>query len=377
MSVRLLLSLTLLFCLTSPTLSTATDPDPTPAVKRELNAAETEHALQLLAEELTKNLDAIHTWQGTCLFQNQVRLTDPRITKDSKWQTTEGQYTFWLDEIHDRLRVNYHKTKKPDEFNLLTPQTPIKVVHPTNTQWIVQGLDVWELGEERFGSVKGFPEGILIPGSKGRVLFRKLRYESEHNGLFFDPRELVGNGSHTFARTCRMYADALSGKPGTEENSKVTKRIMITELTPDSNHRQYLVKIDYNSPEIEAAPIRSETTYDSRFGFNAIKYEQFRGSRLIHKRTFLYNRVGDIFLPHEVDIVRFSSRLADQTEIDLRQNFKLVESKLNQPLDPNQFEIKSLELKPGERIVDQIRGKAFVQYEGRLVPASQFPLLIK
>ena len=99
MSVRLLLSLTLLFSLTFSTLGTAADTTP----KRELNAAETEHALQLLAEELTKNLDAIHTWQGTCLFQNQVRLTDPRITKDSKWQTTEGQYTFWLDRLvpHD------------------------------------------------------------------------------------------------------------------------------------------------------------------------------------------------------------------------------------------------------------------------------------
>lgn len=378
MSVRLILSLTLLFCLTSPTLSTATDPDPTPVAKRELNPAETEHALQLLAEELTKNLDAIHTWQGAYQFRDESNFENPRSTTGGRtWRTIQGQYTFWLDEIQDRLRVNFNKTEKPNEFNQFGTPEPVKIDSPTNNQRIVIGTDLYELSEERFASVKGFPNHLLKQTRAGRVLFRKFRFESEDNSHFFDPRDLFGGEAYTSVRNPQIYLSVLRGEHGEELQQKYDRQLSITELQGEDGQKQYQFKLKYTPSNPDGIPRYKMTTYDSQAGWNVTRYEDLLGSRVIHKRTILYKNVDGIYLPQEVDIAHFKQDRGRRADPYHRQNFKLVESKLNQPLDTNQFEIKSLQLKPGERIVDQIRGKAFVQYEGRLVPASQFPLLIK
>ncbi|QDV21540.1 hypothetical protein Pan153_62300 [Gimesia panareensis] len=376
MSARLILILAFLITLTSQAKIYATDPAPQP--KRELNAEETEQVLEFLSQELTKKFDAIHTWQGTYQFTDETNSENPRSTTGGRyWKTTQGQYTFWLDEIQDRLRVNYDKTEKPNEFNQFGTLEPVKTDSPTNTQWIVTGLDCYELSEERFGSVKGFPEGILLKGSTGRVLFRKPRFEEFLGNRFFDPRDLFGGKSYPSVRNPQIYLAALRGEHGDELQQKYARQLSITELQGESGQKQYQLKLESTSKNREGLSSYTRTTYDSHAGWNVTHYEDHLGSKVIHKRTILYKNVDGIYLPQEVDIAHFKQDRTRRADPYHRQNYRLVESKLNQPLDRSLFEIKSLQLKPGERMVDQIRSKAFVQYENRLVPASQYPLLIK
>lgn len=371
MSVRLIVFLVLLIPLTSPTHVTATDP--TPAKKRELNPQEIEQALALLSQALTKNFDAIHTWQGTCQFRYESNHENSRGTPGSRiWQTTQGRYTFWLDEISDQLRVNYEKTAKPDIFNQLGAPEPVVVDSPTNNQRIVIGSDLYELSEEHFASVKGFPEQLLKQTGAGRVLFRRFRFESEDNHDFFDPRNLFSANSYPSVKSPQIYLAILRGEHGDDLQQQYEHRLSIAELPGPSGQKQYQIKLKSASDKPDGIPRFDLKTYDSSSGWNLISQESHVGSRITQTYSFLYKQIDGIYLPREVIISSYDRRNRHADPVS-RQTYQLVDSKLNQPLNRSLFEIKSLQLRPGERMVDQLRSKAFVQTEAGLVPASEFP----
>lgn len=365
------LSLTLMsltFLLNSPAIMRAAPP--TDDNERKLNPDETQEVLTFLAKQLSANLDAIQTWQGTYHFFAKVHFEIPTRNKGTGyWETTQGQLPFWLDQKQDNLRVNYELSEKSDVLQLV-PQEHVKANSWLNSQWIVRGEESFALTESRIGRRKGFPKNI-----SGRILYRLLKYDLHSNGRFFDPRGLFGSGSDfsdSFANNCDMYATALSGEKGEKQKQKALNLVSIIEKINTSGDKYFIVTKKFKPMRPKATPNIYKVTYDSRYGFNATKYEQYSGLKLRHKRIFRYKKVDGIYLPEKVSIEHFQNKDDQEEKLIKSRTFTLIKSKLNLPIDPNLFEIKSLDLQYGERMWDSIKNQAFIQDRQGLVPAKDF-----
>ncbi|WP_417388411.1 hypothetical protein [Gimesia sp.] len=365
-SVTILL---LLLCLCSPSQVPAEEP--ADEQQRELNPEESQQTLAFLAKQLTANFDAIHTWQGTYLYSRESLFHRSRF-EPPVWKTTYCLFPFWLDQRQDQLRVNYTQTEKPDELDQLQP--PIKVGSPLNAQWImVKGEECLELSEKRFGSVYGFPDEIQKQIGGGRILYRKWKSELERDGRFFDPRKKVlGTAAGSFARTPEMYAKVLSGAEGREKQEKFSKRVTIKERKLKDGNKQLIVKIEYNPAKPNGTPRFRQVTYDSRFSFNPVKYESLYGTDPDRIQTFSYKNVDGISLPEKVVLEDFKPMPSGKSELTSRLTYTLIDSKLNQPIDQDQFKIKSFNLHYGERMLDRTKNSAFIQGTEGLVPAEEF-----
>ncbi|HAH47047.1 hypothetical protein [Gimesia sp.] len=371
MACRLSLTiLLLLLCLHSPSVIPAEEPGA--EQQRQLNPEETQQTLVFLSKQLTTNLDAIHTWQGTYLYRSESLYHRSRLEPPS-WKTTYRLHPFWLDQRQDKLHVSNYVIEKPDELNQLQP-IPAKIESSLNAQWIVvKGEESLELSEKRFGSLYGFPETVQRQVGWGRVLFRKWNFEIERDGRFFDPRKKVlGTASGSFARTPEMYAKVLSGAEGKEKQETFSRRVTITEKKLKDGQKQLIVKIEYNRAKPNGLPEFRQMTYDSRFGYSPVKYESLHGTVPDRIQTFSYKNVNGIYLPQKVIFEDFQFRLVGKRELTSRRTYTLLDSKLNQPINPDQFQIKSFNLQYGERMLDRTKNKAFIQDQDGLVPAEEF-----
>ncbi|QEG19813.1 hypothetical protein [Gimesia maris] len=365
-----ILLLLLSLCLRSPVPAA----EPVDDQRRQLNPEEIQQTLVFLAKQLTSNLDAIHTWQGTYTYVRDMQIKRNTIGQVGvRWESTYRLLPFWLDQRQDKLRVNYYLTEKPDELDQLQP-VPAKIESTLNAQWIVvKGEECLELSEERFGSVFGFPDGVQKQIGGGRILYRKWKFELERDGRFFDPRtEVLGNSSGSFARTLELYANVLSGAEGKEKQEKFSPRVTIAERKLEHGQKQLIVTIEYNPWKPNGVPRFSQVTYDSRFRFNPVRSEHLRGTVADQIQTFSYKNVDGISLPEKVVTEYFQFRPAGKRELTSRRTYTLLDSKLNQPINPDQFQIKSFNLQYGERMLDRTKNKAFIQDHDGLVPAEEF-----
>ncbi|QDU06890.1 hypothetical protein [Gimesia aquarii] len=365
------LSLTLMsltFLLNSPAIMRAAPP--TDDNERKLNPKEIQKAFAFLAKQLSSNLDSIQTWQGTYRFFDKVHFKIPKRNEGSGyWEITQGQLPFWLDQKQDKLRVNYELSVKPDNLQLI-PQEHVKANSWLNSQWIVRREESFALSENHFGRRKEFHQNI-----SGRILYRLLKYDLHSNGRFFDPRGLFGSGSDfsdSFANNCDMYATALSGKKGDEQKQKALMMVSIIEKTNTSGDKFFIVTKKFKPMSPKATPNIYKVTYDSRYGFNTTKYEQYSGLKLRHKRIFRYKKVDGIYLPEKVSIEHFQNKEGQEEELIRSRTVTLIESKLNLPIELNLFEVKSLDLQYGERMWDSIKNQAFIQDRQGLVPVKDF-----
>lgn len=366
LSVTILL---LLFCLCSPSQIPAEEP--ADEQQRELNPEESQQALAFLAKQLAANFDAIHTWQGTYTLSRESLFHRSRFDPPI-WKTTYCLLPFWLDQRQDQLRVNYTLTEKPDELNQLQP--PIKARSPLNAQWIVvKGEESLELSDKRIADVYGFPDEIQKQVGWGRVLFRKWNFEVERDGRFFDPRKKVlGNSSGSYAHSLELYANVLSGAEGKELQEKFSERVAITEFKLKDGQKQFIVKIEYNPAKPNGTPRFRQVTYDSRFGYNPVRHEHLRGTFPDRIQVNSYQKAGGIFIPEKVLIEYFRLKPGDERELRSRHTYTLIDSNLNQSIDPDQFKIKSFNLQYGERMLDRTKNSAFIQGTDGLVPAEEF-----
>ncbi|WP_417379572.1 hypothetical protein [Gimesia sp.] len=362
------LLLLLSLCLRSPVPAA----EPVDDQQRQLNPEETQQMLVFLAKQITANNDAIHTWQGTYAFVRESLFHRSKFELPG-WKTTYRLLPFWLDQRQDKLRVNYNLTEKPDELDQLQP-VPAKIQNSMNVQWIVvKGEESLELSEERFGPVFGFPDEVQKQIGGGRILYRKWDFEVERDGRFFDPRKKVlGTASGSFARTPELYAKVLSGAEGKEKQETFSRRVTIAERILKHQQKQLIVKIKYKPAKPNSLPRFSQVTYDSRFGYNPVKYEGLHGTVPDRIYTFSYKNVDGIYLPEKVIFEDFQIRPAGERELTLRRTYTLLDSKLNQPINPDQFQIKSFNLQYGERMLDRTKNKAFIQDHDGLVPAEEF-----
>lgn len=361
-----LLSLTLV--LNSPAITSAVPPSEDN--ERKLDPKETQKVFAFLAKQLSNNLDSIQTWQGTYRFFDKVHFEIPtRNEGTGYWEITQGQLPFWLDQKQDKLRVNYELSVKLDDLQLI-PQEHVKANSWLNSQWIVRGEESFALTENRFGRRKEFPKNI-----SGRILYRLLKYDLHSNGRFFDPRSLFGSGSDfsdSFAKSCDLYATALSGEKGEEQKQKALNLVSIIEKTNASGDKYFIVTKKFKPMRPDATPNIYKVTYDSRYGFNATKYEHYSGPKLKYKRIFRYKKVNGIYLPEKVSIEFFQNKEGQEEELTRSRTVTLIESKLNLPIELNLFEVKSLKLQYGERMWDSIKNQAFIQDRQGLVPAKEF-----
>ncbi|HAW29374.1 MAG TPA: hypothetical protein DCY03_14835 [Planctomycetaceae bacterium] len=366
LSVTILL---LLLCLCSPSQVPAKEP--ADEQQRQLNPEETQQTLVFLAKQLTANLDAIHTWQGTYLYSRESLFHRSRF-EPPIWKTTYCLLPFWLDQRQDQLRVNYTLTEKPNELDQLQP--PIKIGSPLNVQWImVKGEECLELSEKCFGSVYGFPDEIQKQIGDGRILYRKWKSELERDGRFFDPRKKVlGNSSGSYAHTLELYANILSGAEGKEQQEKFSERVAITEFKLKDGQKQFILKTEYNPRKPNGVPRIRQMTYDSRFSFNPVRYESLHGTDPDRIQIFSYKNVDGISLPEKVVLEDFKPMPSGKSELTSRLTYTLIDSKLNQPIDQDQFKIKSFNLHYGERMLDRTKNSAFIQGTEGLVPAEEF-----
>ena len=109
-----------------------------------------------------------------------------------------------------------------------------------------------------------------------------------------------------------------------------------------------------------------------RSSFNPVRYEHLHGTVADRIQTYSYQKVDGISLPEKVVTEYFRPKVSGKRELTSRLTYTLIDSKLNQPIDQNQFKIKSFNLQYGERMLDRTKNSAFIQGTDGLVPAEEF-----
>ena len=183
---------------------------------------------------------------------------------------------------------------------------------------------------------------------------------------------MLGNSSGSYAHTLELYANILSGAEGKEQQEKFSERVAITEFKLKDGQKQFILKTEYNPRKPNGVPRIRQMTYDSRFSFNPVRYESLHGTDPDRIQIFSYKNVDGISLPEKVVLEDFKPMPSGKSELTSRLTYTLIDSKLNQPIDQDQFKIKSFNLHYGERMLDRTKNSAFIQGTEGLVPAEEF-----
>lgn len=278
--------------------------------------------------------------------------------------------------------MNYEPTIKPDLTNPSIPQSSTKQNKFFHSQWIVREKDFYILTDERIGSIKEFPQNVSLQAEPGRVLFCRWDFFLECDNHFFDPRYLLGSGTDLFGRNrdlfaevCNYYVEMINGKWGEESKQHAFNKMYIKEKIDKAGHKVYFMKYIYTSvrsPNRFGPPDVVNITFDPTVGFNPTLVRRYYNRKLWHERTFAYKKIDGIFIPDKVNIKNFGKGDNGSQELYNHRELILVESKRNLPIDPGLFEVKSLNLKYGERMLDTVKKKAFVQEREGLIPAKDF-----
>lgn len=345
-------------------------------------------ALELLSKKIRSNYEQLRTWSGKYQIQDKQRVTAPEIYKDiflteptyPLLRRDYGELTFDIDLPANKVAVDLKL--KPPEFNetasgndvpvriLNAPDGgPTSMANPQTGSGTGHGLDGNGFFQQSIVSANEFLsfephlqygdfEGSKAMKIVGRAAFRNPveKAKGQEWGVIPDPRGFFGDGSRYFEeidRLIKAWTFPESKDYTAKQRQEMRDTIQVFRSKGDAPHYYKVVF----APPVTAGKKTLEIgrTYSERDGFNpTLAWQGESGTNGIPglQTTLGYRVESGVHIP--VSVVRLST--ADKESIKFHRVLKLLETRVNQPIEAAKFTIDRFGLKEGERLVDRIDG---------------------
>ncbi len=349
----------------APPLSSGAAPK---AAGREIPTDEIAKTLDMLGQRIEANYKAIKSWSGTFDVTEIYRHT--RGTPYE--QTSHSEVQFFAEPGQDRIRINNRAVE------------PVRIVGDANitparelpeSRWVITPKESFRFFvDERRHRVKGFPHLASPNAGKGfRVLYREPPKAAEQYSLrgCINPLSFFGNGRPSW-KNCYLTAEIFRGEHGSD-NMEYVKKNAVLRVRPKGADTEYIFTQRFK-------PVGSghifEWVFSSQAGFNVVSREVRQKGQLVDTQHNKFRKEKGVFIPYEVEINRYDNRSSKDSKRLPTQHYvyTLKQTQVNEPIDPAVFEISSLGLQDGDRMIDLIENQTHV-FDGKkfqLVPAENF-----
>jgi hypothetical protein len=338
---------------------------------RQIPTGEIAKTLDMLGQRIEANYKAIDSWSGTFDVKERNR-------EGGHVVITHAAVDFFAEPGRGRLRINYRAVEPVKMIGLAANCQP--ACQWPESRW-VRTPEQWL----RFPVSGGFPDSAIerFPRADGprtgqapRVLFREPpKAVNEHRYQdCIDPLIFFGECDRPYWQFCSTTAAALRGQRGARLEEEHKKRLTLRE-------RRRGAVTEYILSTQVGGGSAWEKVFSSSAGFNIVSdnilLEQGQ-PRQTWRYTFRTEK--GVFIPSEVEynmyqddpITKDSSRVPTQHRV-----FTLKTTRVNEAIDPGVFEVQSLGLRRGDRMIDEIENR-FLVFDGKTfvpVPRRKLPLV--
>ncbi len=348
-----------------PPLSSGTAPN---EAGREIPIDEIAKTLDMLGQRIEANYKAIKSWSGTYDVIEQYR-----YTRDTPYeQISHSEVQFFAEPGKDRIRIN-NRAVEPTKIISDANMTPGREL--PESLWVITPKESFRFFvDERQHRIKGFPRLASPKAGKGfRVLYReppKAAEQYSHRG-YINPLSFFGS-RRTYWELCTMLAKMLRGELY-PDNMEYMKKNIAMQVRSKGAGTEYTLTQRFK-------PVGSglifEWVFSSEAAFNVVSREVREKGKLIDSQQYKFRKENGVFIPYEVEINRYDDRSSKDSKSLPTQHrvYTLMQTQVNEPIDPAVFEIHSLGLQDGDRMVDLIENQMHV-FDGKkfqLVPADKF-----
>jgi len=361
-----------------------------------LSEDESLQALELISKHIRQNFEQLRTWSGKYQIQDKQRVIAPEIYKDifltqptyPLLRRDYGELTFDIDIPGNKVAVDLKL--KPPEFNETVSgnDVPVRILNapddgtapaatPPSGDNPGHGLDANGFFQRSIVSANDFLsfephlqygdfEGSKAMKIVGRAAFRYPveKAKGQEWGVIPDPRAFFGDGSRYFEEIDRLIK-AWTFPESKDYTAKQRQEMRDTiQVFRSHSGAPYYYKIVFAPPPAPGKKtMEIGRIYSEQDGFNpTLAWQGESGTSGIPglQTTLGYRLESGVQIP--VSVVRLST--ADKESIKFHRVLKLLETRVNQPIDSSRFTVDRFDLKDGERLVDRIDG-AIRQKQGR------------
>ena len=219
-------------------------------------------------------------------------------------------------------------------------------------------------------NIEGFPriEG-LIPGQAFRVLYREPPKAAYRYTSLINPLSFFGTG-RPYWETCSSLAGMLRGEHGAD-NMEYGKANLALLKRPNGADTEYIL-----SQRMKPAGSGQvyQLVFSSAAKFNVGSQEFVVQGQPEQTQHLKFRKEGGVFIPYEVEFNRYDDRSSkDKKHVPAQHRVCILKkTQVNEPIDPAMFEIQSLGLRYGDRMVDRIENEMQVFNGKNFVPVNQF-----
>ena len=327
-------------------LSDAADPNES---GHQIPAEEIAKTLDMLRQRIEANYKAIKSWSGTFDAKEHFRHTHPN---NPQYETiSHSEVQFFAEPDRHLIRINnraVEPTKVISDGNMGPGRELPESLFVRTPEELLRFFS-----DERKKRVKGFPRLESPKGDKGfRVLYREppkaagqYIFQGYINPLsFFDGK-----------RTCKIVAEALRGEHGPDPMGYM-KRNVVLRVRSKGAGKEYVLTQRFKP--IEAGNVW-EYVFSSEADFNLVSLESRAKEQLAQSKQYKFREEKGVFIPYEVEYKMYEDRSSKDSKRLPTQHrvYTLKQTLVNEPIDPAVFEIKSMGLQDGDRMVDLIENQ--------------------
>jgi len=327
--------------------------------------------LEMLSLQLRTNAEKLRTWKGTWHVEDIHRDTGESAAKIVETlglnqaaakglleRTSLCDVEFAID-VRENLLYSAIKSRRPTRIK--AKESGKVIFEEQNTfhqRSIVTPEHYLHFQPNIFVGESRVSNGL---GPTGPAAFRDPTDKSRRQqwGMIVDPRNLFSYSDSLWedlSRAARYYREH-----GSLEAGGVNLRV--TRLEEGSDVK-YVLTLPGSSGG--GGIIVKEVTLSRKAGYNPINVSVKTGAGLLkHNMTWEWQKHGDIYLPVEVRRVRSSESGT------FERHLTMTETEINIPIDSEIFTYKGLDLKDGERLIDNIEHAVYVMRNGNKVPLSE------
>jgi len=333
---------------------------------REIPGDEIAKTLDMLGERIEANYKAIHTWSGTFDLVERYRFTNLNSPRYESLSHAVG--AFFAEPGRDRIRIDYRDV---EPLRIIGGNAKPAEPAPQQSHWIRTPEHLLHVSLTKLQhNVEGFPriEGVSQPF---RVLYREPpnAYHNCLQLLHSNPLFFFGDGGRPSWDLCCMYAGVLRGEKGPEQRKQAEKIMRLRKRRQGADTEYVVAFLGYGR-------MSHEDVFSSAAGFNLVSETILTQGQPYQTRQYTFRKQSGVFIPTKFEFKMFEDRnTKDSTPTPTQHHVcTLMMSQVNEPIDPAVFEIPSLGLRSGDRMVDRIENRMEVFDGKQFVPADKFKL---
>ena len=392
---RALVSATVLFICSHPSVVSAQEQPPAPHYKTNvvLDTTEAAKVLRGIAAEIQSNRQKVSTYVGTweCQDRNLVNADDlKKMVADS---TSVSEASTYYRYVRAKVGIEYNAplSKLRCDFEAFTSElrptdgsTPVPTVGPLLKQIsVVTGEEVYTFepnvkhGQLIDPKTSAVPKGPQLR-QFGRVAFREpieLQVKEQY-GVIVNPLNLQRIGRDILEDIevfAKMLADPVTYTAGEYNGIAVPKEaigktsadfLTFRELTDANDKKTWRLEFKgFTTGQQGGLDMTYE--FDGRYRGQPVSVETRVNNKIRQSYVWGYDTRDGTIVPTKIAVIRFN---AEGDRVTSQRILNSLEFVLNPEIPESSFTLQSLGLQEGERLVDRISGEILQQKSSKLVP---------